>query len=85
MEGLTETERKNALNKTATLKMQTIAQILKCIDISSSRGAFKASEMSFVGSLYDMLSKGLSDAFSVEINKKTEKSVKKLETIKEEN
>jgi len=69
---LTEKEHKEVLNKDAYIKLDTVLQILKCLDIASSRGAFKGNEMSFVGTLYDSLSKGLNKVFEEEINKKSE-------------
>jgi len=69
---LIEKEHKEVLNKDAYIKLDTVLQILKCLDIASSRGAFKGNEMSFVGTLYDSLSKGLNKVFEEEINKKSE-------------
>ena len=72
MDTLTEAERKEILKKSAIVKIYTLTQILKCIDIASARGAYKPSEMTFVGSVYDTLSKGVSGAFESEIKKKQE-------------
>lgn len=73
MDKLTEEEKQVVLEKTAIIKLQTVAQIAKCIEVASSRGAFHPSEMTFVGSVYDVLSKGLTDAFEAEVKEKSEK------------
>ena len=72
MDKLNEQERSEVLKKSAIIKIYTIAQVLKCIELASERGAYKPSEMTFVGSVYDTLSKGLSQAFQAEINNKEE-------------
>ena len=44
------------------IKLSTVLQIIKTLDVCSKRGAFLASEMSTVGTLYDMLNSGLNQA-----------------------
>ena len=82
---LTEEEKKKVLEKTAVIKLDTVFQILKCIDVATSRGAFKGNELSFVGSIHDILNNGLNTAFKEEINNKNEKDIKtkSLEVIPE--
>jgi hypothetical protein len=72
---LNEEQKKQVLEKNAVIKLETVYQLIKCLDIATNRGAFKGNELSFVGSLYDMLSKGLNQAF--------EEENKRLEPIKE--
>jgi hypothetical protein len=83
MDQITEEEKQQILNKSAVIKLITVAQILKCIEIASSRGAYQPSEMIFVGSVYDLLSKGLNDAFQQHKTQKLETVVE--ETIEEKN
>lgn len=79
---LTEKEKKEILETTAVIKLSTVLQIIKTLDVSSKRGAFLASEMSSVGSLYDTLNNGLNQAFEQKIKDKKEMK-SELETIKE--
>lgn len=85
---LTNEERNEILNKNATIKLSTVLQIAKCLEVTCSRGAFKANEMRVVGELYDNLSNGLNQAFESKLKEKasilSEKSNKNsLETISE--
>ena len=84
MDKLTEKERQNVLQKSAIIKIHTIAQVLKCIEMASSRGAYQPAEMTFIGSVYDILSKGVSQAFESEIRAKEEEEEKKLNPIDED-
>ena len=78
---LTNEEKKEVLETTAMIKLSTVLQIVKTLDVCSKRGAFLASEMSTVGTLYDTLNSGLNQAFEEKLSEK--KSNSKLETIKE--
>ena len=83
----TEEERTRVLNKNAYIKLNTVFQILRCLDIASSRGSFKGNELSYVGSVYDTLSNGLNQAFKVEMDARTvavTQEFEKLNVIKEE-
>jgi hypothetical protein len=80
---LTEKEKKELLETTAVIKLETVLQIIKTLDVSSKRGAFLASEMSTVGTLYDMLNNGLNQAFEQKIKDKEKENKSELETIKE--
>ena len=74
---LSQNEKEEVLNKNVVIKLKVIAQMVNLIDVASSRGAFKGNEMTFVGSLYDSLNKGLEQNFKKYIDEK-------LKTIKEE-
>jgi len=88
---LTEEDKIKVLEKTALIKLDTIFKILKCLDVATSRGAFKGNELSFVGSVHDTLSTGLNAAFQEELKSKNKKVKKskiadtsdRMETIKE--
>ena len=71
---LTEEERTKVLETDAIIKLNTVLQIIKCLDISSSRGAFKGNEMSFVGAVYDTLVSGLNKSFDEEYKNKSLKN-----------
>lgn len=73
---LTEDEKVKILEKEAVIKLHTIAQMIRCIDASCSRGSFKGEEMSFVGQLRDTLNAG--------INKATEMFLEEREASKKE-
>ncbi len=68
---LTEEDKKRVLEKNATIKLDTVFQIIKCLDVASNRGAFRGNELSFVGSVYDTINNGLTKAFEDELNKKS--------------
>jgi uncharacterized protein YggE len=55
-------EQKKAFENTAQVRIQTLTQIMKIIDTANKRGAFQASEMSFIGNIYDALSTGVNQA-----------------------
>jgi hypothetical protein len=62
-------EQKNKiLGLEAVVKIQMIADIIKIIDAASNRGTFKASEMSFVGKVYDELANGVNKATESVLN-----------------
>ena len=82
MENLSEEERQKVLKKSVIIKIYTLGQVLKCIELAAGRGAYKPDEMSFVGSVYDILSKGVSQSFEAEIKIKEEAN-KKLKPISE--
>ena len=58
----TQEEQTEAYKRVVKVRIYTLAQIIKIIDAAQSRGAFKASEMTFVGSIYDSIFKGVSSA-----------------------
>ena len=78
MDSLTEQDKLEVLEQSATIKLSTINQILRCLDVATSRGTFKGNELTFVGNVYDTLSRGLNQAFSNKIDSK-----KTLETVEE--
>jgi hypothetical protein len=71
MDTLTEDEKKKVLETSAIVKLDLIVKIMKCIEIASAKGAYQPSDMTFVGNIYDALLKGINDAFTEEIKKKT--------------
>jgi hypothetical protein len=55
-------EQQEAYKNIAQVRIFTLAQIMKIINTAQTRGAFQASEMTFVGSIYDSISKGVNQA-----------------------
>jgi hypothetical protein len=55
MSQITEEEKKIAFQKVANVNMYLIFQLSEIINIATSRGAFKAPELSAVGASYDAL------------------------------
>ena len=45
-----------------TLQLQDILAAAQCIQLASTRGAFRADELSFIGSIYDTVNKGVRSA-----------------------
>jgi hypothetical protein len=58
----TPEEQQEAYKNIAKVRVYTLAQIMKIINTASTRGAFQASEMTLIGSVYDSLSKGVNAA-----------------------
>ena len=87
---LTPKEKEEALERTAVIKLKMVAQMLNCIEVASSRGAFRANELTYVGSLYDVLSKGLQNNFVQYLEDKnktninTEEGVENKESVQSE-
>lgn len=77
---LTESDKKNILEKEAVISIKMITDIIKVVDTACSRGAFRGAEMSFVGKIYDDLTNGVNKATEAVVKEKTEK----LNPIKEE-
>ena len=66
----TKEEQEEAFRKTATVKVQVLVNILKIIDISCKHGIFKPSELSHIGSVYDIINEGVEKAMmSVRMHK----------------
>lgn len=59
---LTDEQRAAVLEKQVVTKVAVIAQMCKIIEGCQQRGAFKAEEASYVGGIYDALSKVVNDA-----------------------
>jgi len=55
-------EQKLAFESTVQIKVETLAKIMKLIDVSCERAVFKAAEMSHIGKIYDSLAKGVNQA-----------------------
>ena len=62
MSEYTQEEQAEAFKKTANIKILYLVQILKMINISCSRGTFAPNELSFIGSLHDLISQGVEQA-----------------------
>lgn len=60
----TKQQRKDIFTMEVKVKIYTLYQLCKIIDLAIKRGAFKANEVSFVGTFYDILSKCIKDACS---------------------
>jgi hypothetical protein len=58
----TKEEQDEAAKKTVTIKVATLFQMLKIIDVAHQRGLFKASEMSYIGSIYDTINERVEKA-----------------------
>ena len=76
---LTDEEKQIILEKDAIVKIQIIANIIKCFDAACQRGAFKGDEMSFVGNIRDILNIGVQKATQSYLDEK-----KSLKSISEE-
>lgn len=83
MDKLTDEEKTQVLENNAIIKFALVVRIMRCIEIASSKGAYGPSEMTFVGGVYDVLLKGLNDAFEEEIKKKTTTETIAEETVTE--
>lgn len=57
-------QKKIVFSKEVKMKIYTLYQICKIIDLAVRRGAFKGSEVSFVGTFYDIIHRCISEAFS---------------------
>lgn len=90
MNALKEEEKQEVLKKTAIISLSTISMIIKMIEVSSKRGAYMATELSTVGSMYDHLVKGMNqivDQYKAEKatnTPKEEEEKKEMEVIEEE-
>lgn len=62
MDGLNDDQRKQVLDKEVVTQVLMIAQICKIIEGCTQRGAFRPEELSYVGSVFDNLSKVVNDA-----------------------
>jgi hypothetical protein len=82
----TDEVKKLAFEKIANVSIYQLHLLAELINLSSSRGTFRGSELSHIGALYDTLTKGIDKA--VDIVKadleKVSAEVHKLPVIKEE-
>ncbi len=54
---------KLVFNKEAKVKIYTLYQLCKIIDLAMKRGAFRANEASLIGLFYDIIYKSIKEAF----------------------
>ena len=73
MSEYTQEEQNEAFNKIANVKVLYLVQILKMINISCSRGAYLPNELTFIGSINDLISKAVEKAM---ITARTELKIK---------
>lgn len=59
----TDSEKKIIFNKEAKVKIYTLYQLCKIIDLAMKRGAFRANEASLIGLFYDIIYKSIKEAF----------------------
>ncbi len=69
---LSDELKKTVLEKKISMNAYVVAQVLDIINLATSRGAFKGSELSFVGGIYDTLEGGIE---KVILHVKTEQKV----------
>lgn len=62
MDVLTEEQKKKVLDKEVVTQVVVIAQICKIIEGCTQRGAFRPDELTYVGGMFDNLSKVVNDA-----------------------
>ena len=75
MDKLTEEQKDQVLKQDASIKLVAVYNIIRCLDVATSRGAFKGNELSFVGTIYDMLNSGLNNAFTAKLKEVSESKV----------
>lgn len=61
----TEDEKQKAFKMKAEITIYSLMQIAEIINLSSTRGAFKANELSQIGTLYDKITSGIDNAFKL--------------------
>jgi len=89
MTEVSEEVKKVAFEKVAQLSIYHVHMLTEIINLASSRGAFKGTELSLVGGIYDILSGGVKKAITqagieVEKSKEQEQVKSKVKVIKEE-
>lgn len=77
METLTETQKQTVLDTQLTIKVALVGHICKIMEAATSRGVFKAEELTYVGNVYDGLAKAIQDVTKSVLDKP-------LETVVEE-
>jgi hypothetical protein len=65
---LTQEEKQQLLNREVTVNLNLLLNARILIEVSNSRAAFKAGELSQVGIVYDELNKMVNDNLSLENN-----------------
>lgn len=60
-----EEVKKNAMEKVAQIKIYQLYLLAEVINLATTRGAFKGNELSYVGALFDTLTKGVDQAFQI--------------------
>ena len=87
MSDFTEIEKTEGNKKVANVPIHILVNTLTIIDVANKRGAYKSEELTFVGSIYDILSRGVKSAYELsrtEIKEENEKKEnEKLETVTE--
>jgi len=61
----TDAEKKKAFEMKAELSVYQLYQIAEIINLASTRGSFKGSELSHVGTIFDNLTVGIDKAFKI--------------------
>jgi len=91
MTEVSEEVKKVAFEKVAQLSIYHVHMLTEIINLASSRGAFKGTELSLVGGIYDILSGGVKKAITqagIEVEKSKEQEQEqvksKVKVIKEE-
>jgi len=64
----TQEEQEEAFKKTANVKILYLVQILKIINISCQRGVYLPNELTFIGSIHDIIFSGVEQAMFVARN-----------------
>jgi len=80
VEPIDEEIKKIAFQKEATCKMYLLAQICEIISLAQDRHAFKATEMSFVGAVFDKLNNSVLQAYNMAKNEVEIAKLKQEET-----
>ena len=70
MDKLNEEEKKELFSKKMVVDFSIIYNMCRCLEFSTKRGSFEASELTFVGGLYDTLMKAFNEAIQDTLKKK---------------
>ena len=54
-----------AFEKICQVRIYQLFQLAEALNLASTRGAFKGNELSYVGGLFDTLTKGIDQAFKI--------------------
>lgn len=77
MEKLTDEQKQAVLDTQLTIKVALVAHICRVIEAATSRGAFKADELTYVGNIYDGLNKAIQDVGKAVLGK-TEETIEEV-------
>lgn len=64
-ETIDEDVKRRAFEKLCQVRIYQLFQLAEVINLASARGAFRGSELSHVGALFDTLTKGVDQAFKM--------------------